>query len=707
MLNDPKDLLEKIKKYDRDNIKMSAIHKLETQVCSNPNFTLERAKQSSFAIKFLFQWVMAMKNYYSVFTFTKPKRDKLEEMRKVVAEKKAELQVKKEALEEINNKIKQLEEMITEKIRVKEELSQKIQECEVKLERAQKLTEGLSEERERWGLDIETLSSKFELLPGNSLIAAGMVSYAGPFTSAFRQKMETYWIELLDELKIARSDDIKMTNFLGDSVKIQTWNIAGLPKDDTSIENGIIIDKSRRWPLMIDPQNQANKFIKNMGRDNPDSIDVIKGSDPNFSRTIELAIQFGKWVLLENVGTELDPSLEPILLQQIVKSSSNMYIIIGEKNVPYSEKFKFFMTTTLPNPHYSPETSVKVTIINFAITPTGLEDQMLAMIVGLENPNLEQKKIEIVRKNAQDKKDLLNIEDSILKSLSEQKGDISEILMDETLINKLQSSKKFAAEINQRVKDSKITEEQIDTARESYRPVAFRASLLFFCIVDLSSIDSMYQYSLQWFSNLFVMAVENATASNVLETRLENLNKYFTYSLYENICRSLFEKHKLLFSFILTVKILQGFNEMNDSEWRYLLAGPSGDIKIVNNPTNWVSENSWPNMYRQIYGMSKLDVFEGFDKHFLNEPNEFKEIFDSQNPHETPLPEPWNSKLNDFQKIIALKAIRSDKIIPAIMNWIEKKMGKPFIIVPTFDFNKCFKDSTVITPLIIILSPGF
>ena len=95
------------------------------------------------------------------------------------------------------------------------------------------------------------------------------------------------------------------------------------------------------------------------------------------------------------------------------------------------------MTTTLPNPHYSPETSVKVTIINFAITPQGLEDQMLAILVGLENPNLEQKKIEIVRKNASDKKELFNIEDSILKSLSEQKGDISELLMDETLINKL------------------------------------------------------------------------------------------------------------------------------------------------------------------------------------------------------------------------------------------------------------------------------
>ena len=98
---------------------------------------------------------------------------------------------------------------------------------------------------------------------------------------------------------------------------------------------------------------------------------------------------------------------------------------MGEKQVSYDENFKLFLTTTLPNPHYSPETSVKVTIINFAITPLGLEEQMLAKIVELENPQLEQKKIEIVQKNAADKKELLTIEDNILKTLYfDTEGDI-------------------------------------------------------------------------------------------------------------------------------------------------------------------------------------------------------------------------------------------------------------------------------------------
>jgi dynein heavy chain len=77
------------------------------------------------------------------------------------------------------------------------------------------------------------------------------------------------------------------------------------------------VNNSRRWPLCIDPQGQANKWIKNMEKDN--NMSIIKLSDSNYTRTLENSIQFGKPVLLENVGEELDPSLEPILLKSTFK----------------------------------------------------------------------------------------------------------------------------------------------------------------------------------------------------------------------------------------------------------------------------------------------------------------------------------------------------------------------------------------------------
>lgn len=87
--------------------------------------------------------------------------------------------------------------------------------------------------------------------------------------------------------------------------------------DPFSVDNGIIVFNSRRWPLMIDPQGQANKWIRNMEKEA--GLLVIKLSDPNYLRTVENAVQFGKPVLLENVGETLDAALEPLLLKQTFK----------------------------------------------------------------------------------------------------------------------------------------------------------------------------------------------------------------------------------------------------------------------------------------------------------------------------------------------------------------------------------------------------
>ena len=115
---------------------------------------------------------------------------------------------------------------------------------------------------------------------------------------------------------------------------------------------------ARRWPLLIDPQGQANKWIKNMEKTR--NLHVIKLTDSDFVRTLENCIQFGTPVLLENLGEEIDPILEPLLLKQTFKQGGSVCIKLGDSTIEYSKDFSFYMTTKLRNPHYLPETSVKV-----------------------------------------------------------------------------------------------------------------------------------------------------------------------------------------------------------------------------------------------------------------------------------------------------------------------------------------------------------
>lgn len=145
-----------------------------------------------------------------------------------------------------------------------------------------------------------------------------MVAYSGPFTAHYRTALEAEWYTKITSLGVNIAENISMKEILEDPVQTKTWTANSLPSDNLSIENAIIMFKSRRWPLMIDPQSQANKFIKNLSREQEEAksgIDVCKMSDTTLLRNLELAIQFGKWFLIENVGEELDPALEPILLK--------------------------------------------------------------------------------------------------------------------------------------------------------------------------------------------------------------------------------------------------------------------------------------------------------------------------------------------------------------------------------------------------------
>lgn len=689
--------------YNKEDIDPKRIMAVEKNCKTHAGWKFDAANKVSEAVGLFWLWVEAMIEFNRMYLEAGPQRLRLAALKEELAVTLENTREKKKMREESQATLKSLEDICMAKKNEKEALARKINECTLKLQRAEKLTSLLADEKQRWKEEIINIKASEKLIPHDTLIAAGMILYAGPFTSEYRTTLEKMWVQKLVEMKLSHTVDIRMTKFLGDNVKILEWNLCGLPKDETSIENGIIIDKSQRWPLMIDPQNQANKFIKNMGEKVQERMDPIKASSNSLMSQLEIRIQNGDWALVENVGINLDPSLEPILQRLVVTSGSTKTITLGTKPIPYKDTFRFFMTTTIPNPHYSPEVSAKVAIINFGITPQGLEDQLLANVTKIEVSTLDETKARIVKENAANKRKLKECEDNILKNLSESTGDI---LMDESLIKELSKSKETSTNINIQMKESMATEIEIDKTRELYRPAAYRASILFFSINDLNLIDPMYQYSLQWFINLFEMGIKNAPAHPETTQRLENIIDYFTYSLYENVCRSLFERNKLLFSFIMAINILQGDNKIKAEEFRYLLTGPTGDIKIAENPTDWIAANSWPEIYKHFYGLDKMSSFKGILDSFMNKSGEWRKIYDANEPEKETLPGDWEKRLDHFQKVLMIRCIRLDKMISTIQIFVTESIGKKFIEPPVPNLQTVFKDSNSFIPIIFVLQAG-
>ncbi|XP_026726846.1 dynein heavy chain 7, axonemal [Trichoplusia ni] len=694
ILNDIK-FLESLQNYDKDNIPPPVMKKLMTTVMQDEGFVPEKIKTVSVAAEGMCKWVIAMTKYDKVAKVVAPKKQRLAAAQAVYDKASAALAIKQAQLKEVQDKLKKLEDALAEQNRQQKILDDEVMDCSNKLKRAEMLISGLGGEKTRWTQIAKDLRETYNTLTGDILIAAGIIAYLGPFTAHFRHEQVKKWAHACHDCGIVCTLDFSIIKSLGEAVTIQQWNIDGLPSDDFSVESAIIIMTARRWPLMIDPQGQANRWIKNMEK--PNNICVVRMTQADLGRVLENAVQFGQPVLLENVLEELDPMLEPLLQQQTFKQGGALCIKIGDTIVEYSKEFKLYISTKLANPHYLPEVGVRVTLVNFMLAMDGLQAQLLARVVARERPDLQQAKADLTTQGAEHRRLLQDIEKKILTVLSTSEH----LLEDEEAVQILNSAKDTANEIKEKQEVAMITEAAIDVARNDYVPIAVHSTDLFFLIASLAHIDPMYQYSLGWFEGLFTAAIDNTEKVEEIPERLKILRKYFTYSLYSNICRSLFEKDKMVFSLLLAITIMMAEGEMDRHDMLFLLGGAQ-PRHVVPNPVHFLSPQAWAD----FNGLNEFDKYHGILDHFIKNIPAWEDYCDSPDPQNQPIPSPWDKKLDQFETLCVLRCMRRDMMVPAVQNYVESKLGRQFVEPPLFDLTSSYSDSHCCIPLLFVLTPG-
>jgi dynein heavy chain len=216
----------------------------------------------------------------------------------------------------------------------------------------------------------------------------------------------------------------------------------------------------------------------------------------------------------------------------------------------------------------------------------------------------------------------------------------------------------------------------------------------------------MYQFSLDAYTDLFKDSItrsRDAKSVDNLPERIATLNNFHTEAVYKFTCRGLFEKHKLLFSFLITIRKMQADQRVNNEEYDFFLKGAQimDRSQRPPNPCDWLEESIWDN----ISELDKLPAFKNLAASFDQLGRDWKKWFKSDTP-ELQLPGDWSTKLDELQILLVLRCLRPDRVMFAARSFISANLGPVFVDPPEAKLSEVFSSSSPYTPIVFVLSPG-
>ncbi|XP_075265378.1 dynein axonemal heavy chain 5-like isoform X2 [Convolutriloba macropyga] len=689
--------LTMLQTFPKDTINEEMVELLAPYL-EQEDYNLETAKKVSGNVAGLLSWTQAMSFFYGVNKEVLPLKANLVVQSSRLAAAQAELAEAQEQLDQKEAELKEVQKMYDAAIQKKQDLLDDADSCRRKMQNATTLIDGLSGEKIRWTEASKSFDDQTVRLVGDVLLATGFLSYSGPFNQEFRNLLLKSWRKLMANSKIPYSDDLDLIQMLVDNATIGEWNLQGLPNDDLSVQNGIITTKASRYPLIIDPQLQAKSWIKNKEREN--ELQVTSLNHKYFRNHLEDALSLGRPLLIEDINEELDPALDNIFEKNFIRSGRQLKVKVGDKECDVMNGFKMYVTTKLGNPSYTPEIYARTSIIDFTVTMKGLEDQLLGIVIIKEKAELEQERVSLMEEVTANKRKTQELEDNLLYRLTSTQGSLVE---DESLIAVLQNTKVTAAEVKEKLKVAAETEIKINSAREEYRPVATRGSILYFLIVEMSMVNVMYQTSLKQFLGIFDLSMELAPKSPITSKRITNVIESLTFESFRYTIRGLYEEHKFMFTLLVTLKIDLNTKRIKPDEFNTLIKGGAAlnmnDVEPK--PKKWILDMAWLN----LCALTSLPQFSQILQQVGRNDKAWKQWFDEDAPEEATIPDGYNT-LDPFRKLLLIRSWCPDRTLAQARHYIVDSMGEKFAEAQILNLENLWEESDNKTPMICFLSMG-
>ncbi|KRT84360.1 hypothetical protein AMK59_1551 [Oryctes borbonicus] len=641
-------MLQKVQEYPKDTINAEMLDLL-VPYFDYPQYTYEAAKTACGNVAGLISWTMAMAAFYEVNREVLPLKANLDRQQAKLNKAEAELNAAMELLETKEREVKECQDKYDKAMSFKQAVLDDAMKCKAKMDAATALLNGLSGERIRWTEQSGQFKSEIERLVGDVVILTGFLGYTGPFNQEFRLLLEESWVQNLTDKKIPFTLNLNVTECLTDTATTGEWNLQGLPTDELSIQNGIIVTKASRYPLMIDPQGQGKAWIKNMEKKS--GLIISSLNHKYFRNHIEDAVSLGYPMIIEDIGEELDPVLDNVLEKNHIKMGSTFKVKIGDKEVDFHKDFRLYITTKLANPSYTPEIFARTSIIDFTVTMKGLEDQLLGRVILTEKKELESERTNLIKDVTENKRRMLELEQSLLYKLTTIQGSL---LDDETLIGVLNVSKDTAAEVREKLAIAKDTEIKINAAREEFR-------------------------------------------------RLNYIIDYLTYEIFKYKSRGLYEVDKYMYVLLMALKIDMQKEHITHEEFQVFIKGGAAlDLNACPpKPAKWITDTTWLNLVE----LTKLRHFQYIVQQVTSNDKQWKQWFDKDAPEESSIPDGYNS-LDTFRKLLMIRAWCPDRTLTQSRKYIGSSLGQRFAEPVILNYETMLSESRALSPMICFLSTG-
>jgi len=385
------------------------------------------------------------------------------------------------------------------------------------------------------------------------------------------------------------------------------------------------------------------------------------------------------------------------------------------------------------------------------VTEDGLADQLLTLVVGRERPDLARIKLKLIKQQNEFKIKLNELETDLLFKLSNAKGDI---LDDIDLILNLENSKKISVEVAEKVKIAQTTEIKINVSSEAYRGAAQRGALVYFLLNDLSRIHTFYKFSLESFIVVVNRSIDLITQKpsepkeeglveegqppeetgegeqpqeeqqqekppvdeeaeeqlgedpftpRTLAKRVDQIIDSLTLTSFKYCRRGLFEKHKIIVSTMLALRILIRQGKLDEAEVNHLILGKT-DAKAPPTPDvlkNFLSEVVWQN----VKALEHIPVFASITSSLEIDSLQWKKWYNEEKAEAADLPKAFKD-ISRFHRLLLLRAMRADRLSSALYQFIQETMGTDYVEQQILNMNELYGESGPATPIFFVLFPG-